>query len=113
MWVVIAFCLALPPVLLLGTLFMELLLWDAPRRGKRPDVKSGDSSKPGRYVCVTTRGGLALRGTPKQVVQTLISSPSDFDVALNPPVWPLTQNRATQLLENWAEAGRLSLHGEW
>jgi hypothetical protein len=108
MWVVIAFCLALPPVLLLGTLCIELLLWDAPRRGKRPDVKSRDTSHPGRYVRVVTAGGMAVRGTPEQVVHALIRS--DFDAPLP---FPLTHTRAERLLENWAEAGRLSVQGEW
>jgi hypothetical protein len=108
MWAVIAFFLALPPVLLLGTLFMELLIWDAPRRGKRPDVKSKDMSQPGRYIRVTTTGGLALRGTPQQVVNALIQA--EFDG--NPP-FPLTPQRAQKMLETWAEAGRLSVQGEW
>jgi hypothetical protein len=108
MWAVIAFCLALPPVLLLGTLCIELLLWEAPRRGKRPDVKTRDASHPGRYIRVTTTGGLALRGTPQQVVQALIQA--EFDGA---PPFPLTEERAQKMLENWAAAGRLSLQGEW
>jgi hypothetical protein len=122
MWAVIAFCLALPPVLLLGTLCIELLLWEAPRRGKRPDVKSRDASSPGQYIRVTTTGGLALRGTPQQVVNALIQAefdgaPMPFSGAPMPfsgaPPFPLTTERAQTMLENWAAAGRLSLQGEW
>jgi hypothetical protein len=115
MWAVIAFCLALPPVLLLGTLCIELLLWEAPRRGKRPDVKSRDASSPGQYIRVTTTGGLALRGTPQQVVNALIQAEFDGAPMLfsGAPPFPLTTERAQTMLENWAAAGRLSLQGEW
>lgn len=97
---------ALVPVLLLGMLFVELLLREAPRRGKRPDTK-GQLRPPRRQVKVVTPSGEVLTGSPERIVallarQGFLGAPSDVEA-----------KTAWQLLDAWRAVGRIQLQIEW
>ena len=98
--------IALIPVLLLGMLFVELLLSEAPRKGKRPDAK-GKPRPPRRLVKVITPSGEVLTGSPERIVallarQGFIGAPTEVE----------TQT-AWQLLDAWRAVGRIQLQIEW
>jgi hypothetical protein len=97
-------------VLLIGTLLMELLLRDAPRRGKRPDCRDAEHSRGPRRVQVVTGQGEALRGTPKEIVASLSRLP-DADFGEIPRF--VTASSAERLLLRWEAAGRIRLIFEW
>ena len=97
---------ALIPILLLGMLFVELLLREAPRRGKRPDTK-GAARAPRRIVKVVTPTGEVLTGTPERIVaqlagQGFLGAPRD-----------VAPRDAWQLLDSWRAVGRIQLQIEW
>ncbi|MEI6432816.1 MAG: hypothetical protein WCP07_11585, partial [bacterium] len=84
---------ALIPVLLIGATMMELLIREAPRRGKRPDDLSNQSSR--LFVRVVTAGGWVISGTPREVVRRL----SERERAPLPLF--LTERRAENALRHW------------
>jgi hypothetical protein len=89
---------------------MELLLRDAPRRGKRPDVREDERPRGPRHVQVVTGQGTHLHGTPAEVVSHLARLP-DADFADIPRI--VTTSAAERLLRRWEEAGRIRLVYEW
>ena len=100
------FWIALVPVLLIGILLVELLLIHAPRRGKRPDVKSRPSP-PRRIIRVVTPSGDVITGEPERIVALLARQ--GFSGA------PATPNpaEAWSLLDSWRAVGRIQLQVEW
>ena len=100
------FLLALVPVLLLGMLFVELLLINAPRRGKRPDYH-GPVRAPRRIVKIVTPSGQVLTGAPERIVAQLArqgfpGAPAEIGAI-----------DAWQLLDAWRAVGRIQLQIEW
>ena len=93
------------PVLMIGTVMMELLLRDAPRRGKRPDDHSLTTSYV--FVHVVTAGGWVISGKPRDVVRRLAAR----ERAPAPLI--LTAAGAERLLRRWQSAGRLIAQFEW
>jgi len=68
------FAVALVPVLGLGGVLVDLLLRDAPRRGKRPDLgapRPVRTPPPGRRSCVMLGDGRRVFGTPIEVAWRL------------------------------------------
>jgi len=68
------FAVALIPVLGIGGVFVDLLLRDAPRRGKRPDLGTPRPVRippPGRRTCVVLHDGGRMFGTPQAVAWKL------------------------------------------
>ena len=102
----LVFWVALIPVLLIGSLFVELLLSHAPRRGKRPDAKNRPMP-PRRIVKVTTPGGEVLTGEPERIVASLARQ-GFFGAHTDPD-----PNEAWRLLDSWRAVGRIQLQVEW
>ncbi|MFM7321724.1 MAG: hypothetical protein ACKO5K_09400 [Armatimonadota bacterium] len=68
------FAAALLPVLGIGGVLVDLLLRDAPRRGKRPDLGTARPVRvppPGRRTCVLLNDGGRVIGTPWSVAWRL------------------------------------------
>lgn len=97
-------------VLTIGTTLMELLLRDAPRRGKRPDVCIAERPRGPRQVQVVMGHGERLHGTPAEVV-SLLARRSDADFGEVPRF--VSSSAAERLLLRWEEAGRIRLVYEW
>jgi hypothetical protein len=97
-------------VLAIGTTLMELLLRDAPRRGKRPDLRDAERPRGPRQVQVVTGHGECLHGTPAEIVSHLASLP-DADFGEVPRF--VSSSAAERLLLRWEEAGRIRLVYEW
>ncbi len=104
---ILVFLVALVPVLLIGTVLVEVLLREAPRGGKRPDVREPGTSGTVTVRVVTSAGRL-LQGTPAAVVRQLARE--GFP---DTPRGALTQERARALLERWESAGYLLIRFEW
>ena len=102
--------LPLAAVLVIGTLLMELLLRDAPRRGKRPDCQNVELPRGPVRVQVVTGQGEALHGTPAEVVSHLARLP-DADFGEIPRFF--TPSAAERLLLRWEKAGRIRLTFDW
>lgn len=102
--------LPLGMVLLIGTVLMELIIREAPRRGKRPDCREDDPPRGTRRVEVVTGRGESLRGTPTEVVSRLSRLP-DADFGEIPRF--VTASTAERLLLRWEKAGRIRLTFEW
>ena len=100
---VLILLVALIPVLLVGTLLIEMLLSEAPRRGKRPDDHTISSFPSGRMLVVTCDGCI-LRGTACEIVRRLDASV--------PPLW-FSRCAAEQRLRRWEGEGRVIVQGEW
>ena len=100
------FFLALIPVLLVGIVLVELLLFHAPRRGKRPDVKTRPLP-PHRIIKVVTPSGEVLTGEPERIVAKLAHQ--GF-VGAHPDPNP---TEAWRLLDSWRAVGRIQLQVEW
>jgi hypothetical protein len=102
MFMVVVFLAALVPVLFIGATLVDLLMRDAPRRGKRPD--DHDLPPPRRHILrVVTPDGRIVRGTPRQVVR---------QIARRPPLL-LTSDEADRMLDEWAAVGLILIRGEW
>lgn len=101
------FWIALVPVLLIGVLLVELLLCHAPRRGKRPDLKSAPRA-PRRVLKVITPSGDVLTGEPQTIVLRLAHQ--GFTGAPNALPEPA---EAWRLLDSWRAVGRIQLQIEW
>lgn len=97
-------------VLCIGTLLMELLLRDAPRRGKRPDCRETEHPRGSCRVQVVTGQGQSLYGTPKEIVTSLSRLP-DADFGEIPRF--VTASTAERLLLRWEKAGRIQLTFDW
>ncbi|MFY7953228.1 MAG: hypothetical protein ACOVT5_12040 [Armatimonadaceae bacterium] len=62
------------PVLAIGALLVDLLLRDAPRRGKRPDLGTPKPERlpaPGNRVCAVAADGQRVVGTALRVARHL------------------------------------------
>jgi hypothetical protein len=97
-------------ILAIGTVLMELLLRDAPRRGKRPDVREFERPRGARRVEVVTGTGERFCGTPAEVVTTLARR-SDADFGAIPT--RVSPSAAERLLLQWESAGRIRLTFVW
>jgi hypothetical protein len=104
---VLVYLAALIPVLMIGATLVEMLMRDAPRRGKRPDDHTLPSP-PRHRVCAVTADGRVVRGTPRQVVRRLADR-AHFLLLL----FLLAPGAAERLLERWEAAGRILVRGEW
>ncbi|WP_395143451.1 hypothetical protein [Armatimonas sp.] len=100
------FLVALIPVLLIGIVLVELLLWHAPRRGKRSDLKSRPLP-PRRIIRVVTPSGDILTGEPERIVASLARQ--GFFGAYPDP----DPAEAWHLLDSWRAVGRIQLQVEW
>jgi hypothetical protein len=100
------FWIALVPVLLIGILLIELLLIHAPRRGKRPDLRSRPGP-PRRVIRVVTPSGDVLTGEPERIVALLARQ--GFSGAPHSP----NSTEAWSLLDSWRAVGRIQLQVEW
>lgn len=68
------FLVSLVPVLLIGSVLVDVLLRTAPRRGKRPDLGTTRAMRPaapGHRVCVVTDDGRRLAGTAWSVARQM------------------------------------------
>jgi hypothetical protein len=102
MVMVVVFLAALIPILFIGATLIDLLLRDAPRRGKRPDDYT--LPPPRRHILrVVTPDGRIVRGTPCQVVR---------QIARRSPLF-LTADKADRILDDWERVGLILIRGEW
>jgi hypothetical protein len=102
MVMVVVFLAALVPILFIGATLIDLLMRDAPRRGKRPDDHV--LPPPRRHILrVVTPDGRIVHGTPCQVVR---------QVARDVPLL-LTPDQADQILEQWESVGLILVRGDW
>ncbi len=97
-------------VLLIGTVLMELLLRDAPRRGKRHDCGDENRLWGARRVRIVTGQGWCLHGTPREVVSHLSRLP-DGDFGDIPRF--VSASTAERFLLRWEAAGRIRLTFDW
>jgi hypothetical protein len=93
-------------VLTMGTVMMELLFRDAPRRGKRPDI-SDDAPNSETIFYVTTTDGETISGKPLVVAQQLIAE------GFAPAPRHLTAKTAEQTLLEWERQGMVRIRGAW
>src|SRR5262245_53292816 len=100
---VLILLVALVPVLLIGATLVEMLLGEAPRRGKRPDDHAVSPIPCGRML-VVTQDGRILRGTACEIVRCLNAAAT--------PLW-LCQTTAERLLRRWEGEGLVIVQGEW
>lgn len=105
------FAIALVPVLGLGGVLVDLLLRDAPRRGKRPDLgtpRPVRTPPPGRRSCVVLVDGRRVFGTPTAVAWRL-GSPVLTDAAARRRLAVLRRSGAVQA---WIDDGMFPIASE-
>jgi hypothetical protein len=106
LFLILTSLMALAMVLSIGTTLMELLIRDAPRRGKRPDV-TDDPALAEVVLRVVTTDGQTLVGHPRTIVEQLRAE------GFSPAPRFLTASAARKTLERWERNGLVHVRGEW